>query len=102
MALANPIESRRLSKPVCRCRRTSDPRKFLHSGCLTLQTLVWGGVIGCCFVMPNHVFYVWGQVCCSKALRAIDQITCQRLRQEGLAGESGWKRGSLLLITYAQ
>ena len=44
------------------CRKKTDPRKFLHTGCLTLQTLVWAGVIGSTFAMPNNLFYVWGQV----------------------------------------
>ena len=45
------------------CRKQKDARKYLHTGCLTLQTLVWAGIIGSTFAMPNHVFFVWGQVC---------------------------------------
>ena len=44
------------------CRKRTDARKYAHTGCLTAQTLLWAGIIGSTFVMPNHVFFVWGQV----------------------------------------
>ena len=56
------------------CRKKMDPRQFLHTGCLTLQTLLWAGIIGSTFVMPNHVFYIWGQVSFYRLLRGYKTV----------------------------
>jgi hypothetical protein len=40
----------------------SNPRLAVHSGLWPLQLLVWGGVVGATFAMPNSVFPVWGQI----------------------------------------
>ena len=60
------------------CRRKKDARQYLHTGCLPLQTLLWGGLIGVTFLMPNGVFYVWGQVCHYKiCLPTWNKLYCQ-------------------------
>lgn len=42
--------------------KEADLRKIFHTGLLPLQGIAWLGVIIACFVMPNHVFTVYGQV----------------------------------------
>ena len=56
------------------CRQQKDARKYLHSGFLPLQTLIWAGLIGVTFVMPNGVFYVWGQVSSSSPGHICPQV----------------------------
>ncbi len=42
--------------------KEDDLRRFFHTGLLPLQGIAWLGIIIACFVMPNHVFSVYGQV----------------------------------------
>lgn len=44
------------------CRSKSDPRRFVHTSLWPVQLLIWAGLLGVTFAMPNHVFVVWGQV----------------------------------------
>lgn len=38
------------------------PRISFHSGCWPAKVLIWGGIVGSTFAMPNGVFEVWQQM----------------------------------------
>lgn len=43
-------------------RKRTDWRAFLHAGMFPLQLIAWAALLGMTFALPNHVFYIWGQV----------------------------------------
>lgn len=42
--------------------RKEDPRRYLHSGLLPLQLLVWIGILVAMFAIPSYAFDTYGQV----------------------------------------
>jgi hypothetical protein len=42
--------------------REENPRLHAHTCCLPLQFMAWAVLIGSSFAIPNHVFFIWGQV----------------------------------------
>ena len=42
--------------------RRDNWRLFLHAGLWPLQLIGWAALLGMTFALPNHVFYIWGQV----------------------------------------
>ncbi|KAK9811743.1 hypothetical protein WJX72_009404 [[Myrmecia] bisecta] len=43
-------------------RRKDDPRAIAHTALWAPKFIIWAGLIGMTFALPNHVFYVYGQI----------------------------------------